>query len=78
LKDLQIENKGKRRTVSDDLKIYGSAEDLTELRDAITKALNCGLIQGWIGVGALDDPESVFPYNGKDKVPTESWPVEDF
>lgn len=70
--EIQIEVGEKRRTVTEGLKIYGTAEDLTELRDAITSALNSGLVQGWVGAGKIDDIKTVFPFNGKD-LPVENW-----
>ena len=69
--NIQIEVEGKRRTISSGLKVYGTAADLEELRDAITTALNCGLVQGWVGIGLLPDDRTTFPYNGKDGIATD-------
>lgn len=76
MKEIQIEVDGTRRTVTGGLKIYGTAADLAELRDAITSALNAGLAQGWVGVGVIDDPKTVFPFNGRDGVATKDWRSE--
>ena len=73
LMNIQIEVEGKRRIINTGLKVYGTAADLTEIRDAITKALNTGLVQGWVGAGEIDDPKTVFPFNGKPIVPTTNW-----
>jgi len=76
MKELIVEVDGRRRTLSTGLKVYGTAEDLAELRDAITEALNCGLVQGWVGAGVIDDPGSVFPHDGKDGIPVKDWKSE--
>jgi len=71
--DIQIEVEGRRRTISNGLKIYGEAQDLQEIRDKITQALNAGLTMGWVGAGTIDDPKTVFPFNGKEGVPVTTW-----
>lgn len=71
-----IEVGERRRTLGEGLKIYGTAEDLTEIRDAITAALNAGLALGWVGAGVIDDTKTVFPYNGKEGIKTENWRSE--
>jgi len=73
MKDIQIEVEGRRRTLSSGLKVYGTAEDLEELRDAITEALNKGLVLGWVGVGLLPDDHTTFPYNGRNDIPVSNW-----
>lgn len=73
MKEIIIEVDGRRRTLSAGLKVYGNSQDLTELRDAITEALNAGLVQGWVGVGVIDDEHTVFPHPGKDGIPTKDW-----
>ena len=71
---LIIEVEGRRRTLSAGLKVYGTKEDLTQLRDAITEALDKGLEMGWVGAGEIDDPKSVFPFNAKDDtIKTKDW-----
>ena len=76
MKDIIVEVDGRRRTINSGLKVYGTAQDLAELRDAITTALNAGLVQGWVGAGMIDDPKTVFPYNGKDGIPLKDWRSE--
>ena len=73
MKDIQIEVGERRRIISGGLKVYGTAEDLTALRDAITEALNSGLVQGWVGIGLLPDDHTTFPYNGKQGIPVSTW-----
>jgi len=73
--EIQIEAEGKRRTITSGLKIYGTATELAEIRDAITEALNAGLVQGWVGAGAIDD-HTTFPYNGRVDVKTTDWRSE--
>lgn len=71
--NLHIEVEDNRRVITQSaLKIYGTAEELTKIRDAIQDALDNGLVLGWVGVGAVDK-ETVFPNNGKQDVPTTVW-----
>lgn len=71
---LQIEVKGQRRIVdTPGFKIYGTKEELEEIRRSVDIAINSGLVIGWVGIGTVDDPKTVFPFNGKPDVETKGW-----
>ena len=72
--NIQIEVSGNRRTIdTGGVKVYGSDVELKEIADAIYEALHAGLVLGWVGVGADRKAKDVFPFNGKQNVPTNKW-----
>ena len=71
--DIKIEVDNSRVEIgADGIKIYGSAEELRQIAEAIEEALRKGLVQGWVGVGIVN-PKTVFPFNGLPTVPTKAW-----
>jgi len=70
---MKIEKDDRRREVGQGFNLYGTKEEFEAMRHQITKALNSGLIQGWVGIGKVDDEKTVFPFNGKENVPEKNW-----
>jgi len=71
--NLQIEvGDGRRIIDTAGFKIYGSDTELRQIADAIETALRDGMVQGWVGVGVIDS-NSVFPFNGRDNIPSKFW-----
>ena len=70
-----IESEDKRREINRGFKIYGKAEDLKIIANAIQRALNGNLAQGWVEVGeTLEVDETVFPFDvTADEKPTFPW-----
>lgn len=64
---LIIEANGQRRLINGPFRIYGDAQSLILLRQAIDNALNDGISYGWVDVGdkTVTPDTTLYPWDAK-------------